>query len=143
MSFEKPPSFDENFNATPEAIKDTTPQQKRVRVMVIALAVLVIILFMMNIWQSDFAANLRGMGTVRGVAVDVNGKPFAGRIFVEGTNLIANTNADGSFELKNIPAGQRLIVVADSLSGREYPVKIDAGQVTDVGQVVFKSTATP
>ena len=143
MSFEKPPSLDENFNAVPAVIKDTTLRQKRVRRLTISLIILVFILLMANLWQSDISANLRGMGAVRGVAIDVNGQPFAGRIFVEGTNLIANTNVDGSFEVKNIPAGQRLIVVADSLSGREYPVQINAGQVTDVGNVVFKSTATP
>ena len=143
MSFEKPPSLNENFNATPEVVKDKSPQQKRVRALTISLAALVLILFMVNLWQSDISANLRGMGSVRGMAIDVNGQPFAGQIFVEGTNLIAHTNADGSFELKNIPAGQRLIVVADSLSGREYPVQIISGQVTDVGKVVFKSTATP
>ena len=143
MSFEKPPSLDDNFSATPEHASETTPRQKRVRVLTISLAVLVIVLFLVNLWQGDLSASLRGMGTVRGVAIDVNGQPFAGQIFVEGTNLIARPNADGSFEVKNVPAGKRLIVVADSFSGREYPVEVIAGQVTDIGKVVFKSTATP
>ena len=143
MSFEKSPTLDDDFNVTPEPIGDVSPQKKRLRVLTIGLAGLVLILFMANLWQSDISSSLRGMGTVRGVAIDVNGQPFAGQIFVEGTNLIGHTNVDGSFELKNVPAGQRLIVVSDSLSGREFPALVTAGQVTDLGKVVFKSTATP
>jgi hypothetical protein len=75
--------------------------------------------------------------------LDPSGQPFNGDIFVTGTTLAAKTNPDGSFELKNIPTGNRLVVVADALTGREYPVTIIAGETTNMGTVKFQVTATP
>jgi hypothetical protein len=143
MAFEKPPSMNDFNEIIPEAPKDVTPLQKRVRILLAVFGVFILLLGLLNLWKSDLTAPLRGTGTVRGVAVDTQGQPFSGDIFVEGTTLGAKTNADGSFELKNIPAGKRLIVVADAVSGREFPVVIRAGQTTNLGTVQFQSTATP
>jgi hypothetical protein len=143
MSFEKSPKLDDAREIIPDAIKPVTPQQKITRVMAVVLAVLVLILGMMDLWQSNISLSLRGMGIVRGVAMDAQGHPFVGNIFVEGTSLSVNTNADGTFELRNVPAGQRLIVVADNLSGREFPAVINAGETTDIGKITFQTTATP
>ena len=143
MSFEKPPSLDDFTNIIPEAPKQTTPPQKRVRLLFAGFGVLVLVLGLLNLWKSDLTAPLRGTGTIQGIAVDINGKPFQGDIFVEGTRLAAKTNADGSFILKDIPAGKQLIVVANGTSGREFPADIQAGQVTNLGTIQFKSTETP
>lgn len=143
MAFEKPPSLDDFDEIIPEAPKQVTPQQKRVRILLAVFGVFILLLGLVNLWKSDITAPLRGTGTVRGVAVDAQGQPFNGDVFVEGTALGTKTNADGSFELKNIPAGQQLIVVADAVSGREFPVAIRAGQTTNLGTVQFQSTATP
>jgi hypothetical protein len=143
MAFEKPPSLDDFDEIIPEAPKQVTPQQKQVRVLLVVFGVLILLLGLLNLWKSDLTAPLRGTGTVRGLAVDAQGQPFQGDIFVERTTLAAKTNADGSFEFKNVPAGQQLIVVADGASGREFPVVIQIGQTTDLGTVQFQTTATP
>lgn len=143
MSFEKPPSLDDFTNIIPEAPRQITPQQKRVRLMFAGVGVFVLVLGLLNLWKSDITAPLRGTGTIQGMVVDMNGKPFQGDIIVEGSSLATKTNVDGSFILKNIPAGKQLIVVADGFGGREFPALIQAGQVTNLGTVQFKSTATP
>jgi hypothetical protein len=143
MSFEKPPSLDNFQEILPEGKNDITPRQKRVRILAVIVGILLLLLAGVNLWKSDLTSELRGAGIVKGVVVDGKGQPFAGNIFVTGTNLAARTNPDGSFELKNIPTGRQLIVVADSQSGREIPVIIVAGQTTEMGTVTFESTATP
>jgi hypothetical protein len=143
MAFEKPPSLDNFQEIIPESKKVLTAGQKRVRILAVILGLMVLILVVVNLWKSDLTAQLRGAGAVHGVVVTVQGQPFLGNIYVTGTNLAVKTNADGSFELKNIPIGRQLIVVADSQSGREIPVNIVAGQTTEMGTVQFESTATP
>lgn len=142
MAFEKPPSLDDFSEIIPER-KALTPQQKILRLLIVVLAGVVLILVFRNLVTSDLTAPLRGTGAVRGVAIDALGKPLNGNVLVEGTPIQAKTMADGSFELKNIPAGQQLIVVADAVSGREFPVSIKAGQTTDMGKIQLISTATP
>lgn len=143
MSLEKPPALSDFREIIPEAPKEITPTQKRIRIMILLLGAVVLILGLMNLAASDLTASLRGTGNVRGVALDDQGHPFKADIFVEGTALSAKAAPDGSFELKNIPAGQRLIVIADGASGREFSAIIVAGQTTDMGKVQLKSTATP
>lgn len=143
MPLEKSPALGDFREIIPEAPKQITPKQKKIRLMILLLGAMVLILGLMNLAASDLTAPLRGMGNVRGVALDDQGRPFKADIFVEGTTLSAKANPDGSFELKNIPAGQRLIVVADGASGREFSTIIVAGQTTDMGKVQLKSTATP
>ena len=143
MPFEKPPSLDDFTNIIPEAPKQITPLQKRIRLAVVGVGVFVLILGLLNLWKSDLTAPLRGTGTIQGMVVDMNGKPFQGDIIVEGTRLATKSKPDGSFILNNIPAGNQLIVVADGFSGREFPAIIQPGQVTNLGTVQFKSTATP
>lgn len=143
MSLEKPPALGDFREIIPEAPKEITPTQKRIRLMILLLGVTVLILGLMNLAASDLTAPLRGTGNVRGVALDNQGRPFKADIFVEGTTLSTKANPDGSFELKNIPAGQRMIILADSASGREFSTIIVAGQTTDMGKIQLKSTATP
>jgi hypothetical protein len=143
MAFEKPPSLEDFDEILPKATQAVTPQQKRIWGIIAVFGVLVIILAILNLSKSDLTASLRGTGAVRGVALDPQGNPFNGDIFVTGTTLAAKTNSDGSFELHNIPVGKRLIVVADNFSGREYPVTVSAGEITNMGTVQFKVTAEP
>lgn len=143
MSFEKPPSMDDFAEVIPEAPKEITPQQKRVRILLAGFGIIILLLGLLNLWTSDLTAPLRGTGTVQGVAVDAQGQPLLGDIFIEGTKLATKTNADGSFSLSNVPVGRQLVVVADGVSGREFPAVIQPGQVTNLGTVQLKSTETP
>jgi hypothetical protein len=143
MAFEKPPSLDDYREIMPEHPKEITPGQKRARILLIVLGIFVLGLAALNLMKNDFTSTLRGTGAVRGMVLDAQGSPFVGNIYIEKTTLNAKTNPDGRFELANIPAGNHLLVVADAVSGREFPVLVNAGQTTDLGIVQFKSTATP
>jgi len=143
MAFEKPPSLENFQEIIPETKIELTLRQKTIRILAVICVLLLLLLVSVNLWKSDLTAQLRGTGAVHGVAVTTLGKPFEGSIFVTGTKLATKTNADGSFLLKNIPIGQRFIVIADSQSGREVPVNIVAGQVTEMGMVQFELTAAP
>ena len=143
MSFEKPPSLNDFDEIIPERRPELTAKQKSLRLLLALLGVFVLLLGGLNLAKSDLTAVLRGTGAVRGLALDARGQPLTGNVFVTGTELAASINPDGSFELKNVPAGQRSIVIADLVSGREFPALIQAGQTFDLGTVQLKSTETP
>jgi hypothetical protein len=143
MSLQKSPGLEDFQDIIPEKTGELTNAQKVARILIGFFAIAIVILSIVFFWKSDLAAPLRGTGSVRGLAQDESGKPLDGSIYVTGTTLAAKTNPDGSFELKNIPAGKQLIVVANAGSGREYPVEITAGQASDLGTITIQSTATP
>ena len=143
MSFEKPPSMNDYSKIIPIAPRELTRQKKMIRFAMLGFAATAIILLLVNLSTSDLTAPLRGTGSLQGVALDANGKPLLGVVMVEGTSLTVKTNTDGSFQISNVPAGDRVIVVSDTLSGREFHASIQAGQITNLGSVQLKSTATP
>jgi hypothetical protein len=143
MSFQKSPGLNDFREIMPEKEKALTRTQKVTRVLIGFIALLIFVLAGLNFWKSDMAAPLRGTGSLRGIALDQNGQPFNGNIFVEGTELMTTTKPDGSFELNYIPAGHHIIVVADTLTGREFPIEIVVGQVSNLGTITFRGTATP
>ena len=56
--------------------------------------------------------------------------------------FFAVTGPDGSFEIKGVPAGDQNVVVWQEKvgyvtpgTGRGMPVKVAAGEVTDVGEI--------
>jgi hypothetical protein len=143
MSFQKSPGLEDFQEILPEKAQKLSKAQKAARVLIVFFAIVIVVLSVLNFWKSDMAAPLRGTGGVSGLALDEEGQPLNGNIYVVGTQLIAKTNPDGSFELKNIPAGRRVIVVADAVSGREFPIDILIGQMSNLGTVRLQSTATP
>lgn len=144
MSFENSPRLNDFKDGLPEKFSDPTPGKKRVRVALVILFCAAVLLAIANFMQSQSAELLLGNGAVQGVAVDETGQPFAGGdVFIVGAGKIEQTSADGSFLLKNIPAGNRELVVADANTGRVYPIQVIAGQTVNVGQVQFIPTAMP
>jgi hypothetical protein len=144
MGFENSPSLNnvQKYNANPPR-KITPTAQKRIRIIILFLSLFVFSLASINVLKSDATSALRGKGSMAGRVVDSYGKPFVGKIFVEGTQLEAITNPDGSFEMKDVPAGRRLVVISDGTIGNEFAVDIVAGQTIDLGKLFFQATATP
>jgi hypothetical protein len=143
MPLENSPKLGDHDKVFVKPPKPVSPRVKQVRVLILFLGMVVVVLGLVNLSKSDLTASLRGTGDLKGVVLDVQGLPFSGNIYVEASSLKTTTNADGSFLVKNVPAGTQLIVVADGTVGHEYAVKIVAGQTTDLGTVVFQPTATP
>lgn len=143
MRLEQSPVFDQYKDGLPEPPTDPEGKRKRFRFILLVVLLLVLALIGVNFLGSRSAAILTKTGAVRGVVLDQDGQPFRGEIFILGTELATSTNADGSFALERVPAGSRLIIVADDLIGREFPVEVVSGETVDMGQVQFFPTATP
>ncbi len=81
---------------------------------------------------------LQGTTTITGTLVDPDtGQPISGAVItVQGTGVTATTGSDGSFELKDVPAGQHTIII----SARNHelvtvPVNPASGSSVDLGNV--------
>jgi hypothetical protein len=143
MSFEESPSLDDYKKGLPEKLPELPNNKRRIRLALVIFFGVVLLLLVANFLQSGKVNLLMGTGSIRGRAVDGNGSPFVGDVFIVGIDQIIRTSTDGSFLLESIPAGDQSLVVANATSGQEYPVRIVAGQTVDVGQVQFLVTATP
>jgi hypothetical protein len=106
--------------------------------LIIGLAVLSLALAFFNMAQDGTLAILTGTGDVTGTAYDDQGNPVVAEVFVFGTALSAQSDQAGRFELKGVPAGQQVVVVAYRNIGREYTVNVIAGQVVDMGEMRFQ-----
>jgi hypothetical protein len=93
------------------------------------------VLAVLNLLPRDSLERLAGTGSIVGSIVDANGKPIAANVLVVKTELEMRTDALGHFELRGVPAGDHLVVVALTVSGVEYRVQVAAGQVADMGQL--------
>ncbi len=143
MRLEKSPEFDQYKGGLPEPPPDPARRQKRFRAVLLVLLVFVLFLSLFNFLGSRTAALLAGTGVVTGRVVDAQGSAFRGEVFVLGTELGVPTGPDGRFALDRVPSGEQTLIVADDLFGREFPVRVVAGEVVDVGQIQFVPTATP
>ena len=143
MSFENSPSLEEFQDGIPAKLSDPSAQRKRIRVLVLLLIAVLLVLFASVFAKSDAAAILSGRGSISGQAIDDLGNPFQGYIFVFGTELEAQTQPDGTFLLDGVPAGARVLVLANEYAGYEFPVQVIAGETVAVGKIQFISTATP
>lgn len=143
MSFEQSPSLNDYKDGLPEKLSVPPDRKKPVRLALLIFLFLVLILTAANFFKSQTASLLMGEGSVKGRAVDENGSPFIGDVFVIGVDMIIRTASDGYFFLEGVPAGDQYLVVADKFSGYAYPIIIVPGQTTNVGEVIFLVTATP
>jgi len=143
MSFEESPSLNEYKAGLPENLPDPSVKKRRIRVLLGILFGISLLLGIANFLKSDTASFLMGTGSIQGMVVDAQGSPFIGDVFVIGVDQIIHTSPDGSFLLERIPSGDQSLVVANTTTGQEHPVKIVAGQTTNVGRLQFLVTATP
>ncbi len=141
--FEESPSLEEFEHGLPEKLPDQGARRRGVRIAIVVLLVIASLLTLTNFMRSQTAAFLLGTGTVRGVVLDNRGQPFQGEVYILGTDLVAVTDANGAFELSRVPAGDQSLIVADSEIGREFRIRVTAGETLDVGEIRFTATAIP
>jgi len=81
-------------------------------------------------------------GTVKGIVWEdeTNDVVVGANVLVRGTTTGTISNADGSFELADVPAGNQVIVVSFiGYGSRELAVRVSAGAVTDMGRIKLES----
>lgn len=120
------------------------PKQRRlIWVLIASLTVLVVVLGVVNLVQSNQFAVFSGNGSISGMIVDGSGNPVNADIFIERSTIESRSDSTGRFAISGIPTGQQIVVVAHNGMGQEYPVVVTAGGITDIGIVRVSKTAVP
>jgi hypothetical protein len=132
---ERSPSLDEYKDGMPERLPDSSARRKRAWIAIAVLAALALVFGVLNLARSGAFARVAGVGGVKGVVVDETGQPLPAEIFVLGTNLSAETDASGYFEIQGVPAGDQTLVIGYLAQGTEVPVRVAGGETRDLGQV--------
>ncbi len=143
MALENSPSLKEFEDGIPQNLSDPSKKKNRIRKILLVLAALLILFVGFSFLQSNAAELLAGKGSLSGLVLDDKGQPFQGYIFILGTELESQTDAEGLFLIENIPAGARILIVANDHAGYEFPALVEAGKTTDIGQLQFITTALP
>ena len=150
MSFDNSPSLDQFQDGMPEKLPDPEKQpdpekgRRKFRILLLVTTIIVALIGFSTILKDTHTLEkLTATGVVRGRVVDENGQPFHGRVFILGTQLIAQTDVNGNFELKRVPAGERILIVADEFIGRDFTIQVAAASELQVGNIRFETTAMP
>lgn len=146
MPLDDAPSFDhaQFQNGLPEKPADPDLQKKKFRILLLVITMVVALMgFSILLKNTRAIENLTATGLVRGRVVDENGAPFQGSIFILGTDLEAQTDGNGNFEVSRVPSGEQTLVVADSLSGLAFNIQVAAASELQMGEIRFETTATP
>lgn len=144
MAYEQSPSLRAYEGGLPSSPPpDTSTRRRWLWVVITVLAVATVALAVITFARSTTAAILVGTGTVTGKVVDESNRPIVAEIFVLHTNIEAKSNADGTFEIHGVPAGQQSVVVAYQGAGREIVVDVVVGAQVNMGTVRLTATAIP
>ena len=135
MSLEDSPSledFSDDFLSPPP---DKVDKKRRFSLILVSLVLLIVILLGINFAQSGAYAQLAGKGSLSGYAVNESGDAIAVEIFIFCTDITGLSGDDGYFEIKNVPSGERSVIIAFGDIATEKIVILDAGGNTDLGTV--------
>lgn len=140
MSLSSSPSLKEYKNGIPTKHRDPDARKKNFRIVVIFLLVIALMLLFFQFFQSDVAALAIGRGTLSGRIVDENGQALSAQVFVFGVDRLVDTGIDGSFIYKNVPAGERSLIITYNGTAQEFVVQAQAGTTVDLGDLSFLVT---
>jgi hypothetical protein len=142
MSFDESPSLDQFQNGMPEKLPSPNERAKKFRILLLVMALIVALIgFSVVLKDTRTLENLTATGVVRGRVLDENRQPFHGRVFILGTQLMVKTDVNGNFELSRVPAGERILIVADELIGRDFTIQVTAASELQMGEIRFVPTA--
>ena len=138
MLLDKSPSLEAYQSGIPAKLPD--PYQRRKRIILLACLFVLVSLAggVAYFLKSGQAAALAGRGSLTGTVVDSQSRPVQAEIFTSDDKLLTQTNDAGHFQLDNLPAGQNSVVIAYQYLGQTYTVQIQAGQITDMGQIIAR-----
>lgn len=134
MSTENSPKLGHIELQSPRAPKRGLPREARWTLLGLLLLVFLLLIFL-NLVPRESFERLAGTGTLIGVVVDANNQPTQATVLIVKTDLETTTDAQGRFELRGVPVGERQLIVSLSVSAVEYRVQAQAAKVTDVGSL--------
>jgi hypothetical protein len=145
MQFDESPNLDQFKDGMPENKKAPDPQagRKRFRILLLITFIIVALIGLVPVFkENNTLATLTSTAIVRGRVVNASGLPFNGEIFIIGTELKTKTDANGNFELKRVPSGEQILIVADELIGRDFAIQVTTATL-EMGEIRFEPTAMP
>ncbi|MBK8616841.1 MAG: carboxypeptidase-like regulatory domain-containing protein [Anaerolineales bacterium] len=144
MQFDESPELDQFKDGMPENTPAPDAGRKKFRV-ILLLTFIVVSLFgvALLLKENRTLATLTGTAVVQGRVVDEDGQPFIGEIFILGTELKTQTDANGNFELRRVPSGEQILIVADELIGRDFSIQVTTATTLEMGEIRFETTAMP
>jgi hypothetical protein len=144
MQFDESPDLDQFKDGMPENVPDPDAGRRKFRiVLLITFIVVTLIGFTLVLKENNTLATLTNTAVVRGRVVDESGLPFSGEIFILGTELKTQTDANGNFEPNRVPSGEHILIVADDLIGRDFPIQVTTATTLEMGEIRFEPTAMP
>jgi hypothetical protein len=142
MSLTNSPSLHEYKDGIPEKPRNPRSPKKTFRIVLLFLLVIALGLLFAQFFQNDVAVLVAGKGTVTGRVIDENGKALSAQVFIFGVDRAVNTDANGNFTYKNIPTGNRSLIIAYNGTAQEFIVQVQTGITVDLGDLPFL-VATP
>ena len=144
MSLDESPSLDQFQNGMPEKLPDPDSRVKKFRILLLIMAFVVALAGISVVLKNTRTLEtLTATGLVRGRVVDQNGQPFHGRIFILGTKLATQTDANGNFEISRVPSGEQRLIVADNLIGRDFKIQVNIASELQMGEIRFEPSPMP
>lgn len=143
MGFENSPKIDEFSGGIPPKLIDQKSRRRWFWLLFSILSLLLIALLTVRLIQSGGVDLLKSTGSISGMIVDEGGEPVQAEIIVFNTDRYAVTESDGKFILDDVPTGNQVVVVGYQGAGFEFPVQVNAGVSTSMGQIQILTTAVP
>ena len=110
------------------------------RVLIVALLLVAIIVNVFAWTEGNVINRLAGTnGEIQGQVLTASGEPLAGaQVFLDlAPGTIVLTDAQGFFDLRNVPTGQQTLIVGYNERGEEFLVQVSKESATQVGKVIF------
>jgi hypothetical protein len=145
MPTEDSPRLDDFEAGLPETLPPAgiNFRQRRVRTTIAVLAVVVLLLGFGQLLQRGRLPTAGGTGAISGEVVWPDGRPLQATVIVVGAGMHVETDAEGRFELRRVPAGAQGLVVGYRGAGYEVPITVVRGEMVDIGRIRFISTLEP
>ena len=113
------------------------------RLLIGALAVVIIILGVINYAQSRNFALVTGRGNVSGRVIDTAGDGIPAEIIVFGTNIKGTADENGYFTLSGVPQGKQSLYITYAGQAVEQTIQVYAAETEDLGTLRIITTLMP
>lgn len=86
----------------------------------------------------DFPALAQPAATIRGIVVDMNGKPLKGASVKAGPTISGTSDASGLFTLKVRPGSYEVVTSMKGYASDKVSVSVKGGETKDVSALLIK-----